>query len=133
MDALKAARILENRPIPAELPSAQRPEGLRFAQLDRVKLRLRRHNKFALVVLIVLVIVGGLLAIAQDQETLRIESPHAAEDPLFPGYVSALLGGLASGGNSYTVLTNGDQIYPPMLDAVKRARRRISFETYIYS
>jgi len=98
-----------------------------------VKLRLRRHNKFALAVLLVLVIVGVLLAIAQDQETLRIASPHAAEDPLFPGYVSALLGGLATGGNSYTVLTNGDQIFPPMLDAVKRARRRISFETYIYS
>jgi cardiolipin synthase len=98
-----------------------------------VKLRLRRHNKFALAVLLVLVIVGVLLAIAQDQETLRIASPHAAEDPQFPGYVSALLGGLATGGNSYTVLTNGDQIFPPMLDAVKRARRRISFETYIYS
>jgi len=98
-----------------------------------VRLKLRRHNKFALVVLIVLIIVGGLLALAQDQETLRIRSAHAAEDPLFPGYVAALLGGIATGGNRYTVLTNGDQIFPSMLEAVKGARRRISFETYIYN
>jgi cardiolipin synthase len=98
-----------------------------------VKLRLRRHNKFALTVLIILVIIGGLLALAQDQETLRIESAYAVEDPQFPAYAAALLGGHASGGNRYTVLTNGDQIFPPMLDAVKGAKRRISFETYIYN
>jgi cardiolipin synthase len=82
---------------------------------------------------VILFIVGGLLALAQDQETLKIESPHAAEDPQFPLYVAALLGGNATGGNRYTVLTNGDQIFPPMLDAVKGAQRRISFETYIYN
>jgi cardiolipin synthase len=98
-----------------------------------VKLKLRRHNKFALVVLIILVIVIGLLALAQDQETLRIESAHAAQDPVFPTYVAGLLGGQATGGNRYTVLTNGDQIFPPMLEAVKGAQRRISFETYIYN
>ena len=31
------------------------------------------------------------------------------------------------------MLTNGDQIFPPMLEAVKGAKRRISFETYIYN
>jgi cardiolipin synthase len=98
-----------------------------------VKLKLRKHNKLGIGVVIVLVIVGGLLALAQDQQTLRIESPVAVEDPLFPQYVAALLGGHATGGNSYTVLTNGDQIFPPMLEAVKSAQRRISFETYIYN
>ena len=98
-----------------------------------MKLKLRRHNKFALAVLIVLVIVVGLLALAQDQETLKIDSAHAAQDPVFPAYVAALLGGQATGGNRYTVLTNGDQIFPPMLEAVKGAQRRISFETYIYN
>jgi hypothetical protein len=37
-------------------------------------------------------IVGGIVAapaIAQDQETLKIESLHDAADPLFPAYVSA--------------------------------------------
>ena len=92
-----------------------------------------RHFKLIITVLVVLSIVGVLLALAQDQVTLKIESAHAAEDPVFPAYVAALLGGHASGGNSYTVLTNGDQIFPPMLAAVHAAQRRVSLETYIYN
>ena len=30
------------------------------------------------------------------------------------------------------MLTNGDQIFPAMLEAIRGAKRRISFETYIY-
>jgi cardiolipin synthase len=84
-------------------------------------------------VLIVIALAAGLLALAQDQETLRIQSAYGAEDPLFPGYVSALLGAYATGGNRYQVLTNGQEIFPSMLAAVNGARRRISFETYIYN
>ena len=80
-----------------------------------------------------LALVGGLLALAQDQLTLKIESSYAADDPQFPSYVAALLGVHATGGNRYTVLTNGDHIFPSMLAAVNGAQRRISFETYIYN
>jgi cardiolipin synthase len=92
-----------------------------------------RHFKLILTVVIILSVVGVLLMVAQDQVTLKIESAYAADDPTFPGYVSALLGAHPTGGNTYTVLTNGDQIFPPMLEAVKSAQRRISFETYIYN
>lgn len=92
-----------------------------------------RHVKLIITILVVLGIVGGLLALAQDQITLKIQSAHAADSPAFPGYAAALLGSHPTGGNSYTVLTNGDQIFPSMLDAVNGARRRISFETYIYN
>jgi cardiolipin synthase len=78
-------------------------------------------------------LVAGLLALAQDQLTLKIQSAHAADDHEFPSYVAALLGVHPTGGNSYTVLTNGDQIFPSMLAAVNGAQRRISFETYIYN
>jgi cardiolipin synthase len=84
-------------------------------------------------VVIVVVLVGGLLALAQDQLTLKIQSAHAADSREFPTYVAALLGVHATGGNSYTVLANGDQIFPSMLAAVNGAQRRISFETYIYN
>lgn len=94
---------------------------------------MRRHSKIGIGIVVGLVIVGGLLALAQDQTTLKIESAHGAEDPLFPAYVAALLGGHATGGNTYTVLTNGDQIFPPMLEAVTSAKRRVSFETYIFN
>lgn len=92
-----------------------------------------RHFKLIVTIGVIIAVVAGLLMLAQDQVTLKIESAHAADDPKFPGYVSALLGAHPTGGNTYRVLTNGDQIFPPMLDAVKGAQRRISFETYIYN
>jgi len=98
-----------------------------------VRWKPRRHHKLILSIIIVLGILASLLAIAQDQETLKIQSAHAADDPVFAGYVSALLGAYATGGNQYQVLTNGDQIFPVMLAAVKGAQRRVSFESYIYN
>jgi len=97
-----------------------------------VKFKIRYHHKLVFSILIVLGILGALLAVAQDQETLKIESAHGADDPLFPAYVAALLNVPASGGNAYTVLDNGDRMFPSMLAAINKARRRISFETYIY-
>lgn len=87
----------------------------------------------ALVILVVLAaIVASLLLLAQDQHTLRIRSAYGAEDPRHAAYVAALVGADLTSGNAYNVLTNGDQFYPAMLDAIRGARRRISFETYIY-
>jgi cardiolipin synthase len=97
-----------------------------------VKFRIRYHHKLVFSILIVLGILAVLLAIAQDQQTLKIESAHSADDPRFPAYVAALLSTQATGGNAYTVLSNGDQIFPSMLAAINGAKRRISFETYIY-
>ncbi len=105
--------------------------GSELAHLNRV-LKPRHHRKLVLTVVIVLGIIGVLLAVAQDQETLKIESPHSAEDARFPAYVSALLGVEATGGNKYDVLANGDQMFPSMLAAVNGATRRICLETYIY-
>jgi cardiolipin synthase A/B len=73
----------------------------------------------------------GLL-FAQDQETLRPRSELAAENPRFPSYLAGLVGANLTRGNEYEVLTNGDQIFPAMLKAIDEARKRISFETYIY-
>ena len=91
-----------------------------------------RHRKLILSVVIALAIVAGLLALAQDQETLKIDSAHGADDPNFAGYVAALLGVQATGGNQYQVLDNGDEIFPAMLAAIDGAKRRIAFETYIF-
>ena len=85
-----------------------------------------------LVPLIVATILGLGLMLAQDQETLRIVSAVSAEDQRYPEYVAALVGADLTRGNAYDVLTNGDEIFPAMLAAIDGARRRISFETYIY-
>jgi cardiolipin synthase len=93
---------------------------------------LKKHHKLVFSILIVCGIIAALLAIAQDQETLKVESAYGAEDRRFPAYLAALLGADATSGNQYQVLTNGDQIFPPMLGAIAEAKRRVSFETYIY-
>jgi cardiolipin synthase len=46
--------------------------------------------------------------------------------------MGVLLGPVILPGNRLEVYVNGDEIFPPMLAAIRSARRTISFETYIY-
>jgi cardiolipin synthase len=85
------------------------------------------------VVLACLALVGALLLMAQDQETLRVRSPVAATAPEFVDYLSSLVGAPVTTGDSYEALQNGDAFYPPMLAAVENAKRRIVFESFIFS
>ena len=87
----------------------------------------------AFVILLVAVAVTAvLLLLAQDQVTLKTRSAVGASEPRHASYLAGLLGVQVTRGNRFTVLTNGDQIFPPMLKAIAEARRRVSFETYIY-
>jgi cardiolipin synthase len=89
----------------------------------------RRHWPYR--VAIGIAVIGVLLLIAQDQDTIRVESPVEAADPRFPDYLAALTGTAAIDGNAYQVLRNGDETYPAMLETIGRARSRISLETYV--
>src|SRR5262245_60375502 len=93
----------------------------------------RRHHKALFITAIVLAVIGFVLALAQDQETVKIRSAVAAEDDRSPAYLAPLVGAGLTRGNSYDVLTNGDQTFPAMLDAINGAEHRISFETYVYN
>jgi cardiolipin synthase A/B len=77
-------------------------------------------------------VIAALLVLAQDQVTLKTRSAVGAAEPRHPNYIGGLLGTQMTRGNRFTVLTNGDQIFPAMLKAINEARRRVSFETYIY-
>ena len=77
-------------------------------------------------------ITAGLLLLAQDQETLRVESPVAAADARFADYIASLVGAPVEPGDRYAVLRNGKEVFPPMLDAITAAKHRISFESFIY-
>jgi cardiolipin synthase len=85
-----------------------------------------------MILLIAAAVIALGLLLAQDQITLKVRSAYAADDPRHQSYVAALVGADATSGNTYDVLTNGDQIFPAMLEAIAGARKRISFETYIY-
>lgn len=77
-------------------------------------------------------VVAAFLMLAQDQVTLKVRSAVGAEEPRHAAYIAGLAGGDLTDGNEYDVLDNGDEIFPAMLEAIRGARRRISFETYIY-
>ena len=83
-------------------------------------------------IIIAIAVAATVLMLAQDQETLTIQSPVAAADPRFADYVASLTGAAVEPGDQYEVLRNGDESFPRMLDAIRQAQRRISFETYIY-
>lgn len=89
-------------------------------------------RRAGLVFLVAGAIVAGLLALAQDQQTLTVRSAVSAEDLRHPAYLAALVGADLSRGNRYIVHTNGDEFFPAMLNAIRGATRRISFESYIY-
>ena len=76
--------------------------------------------------------VALLLWIAQDQETLRVKSPVDALDPRFADYVASLVAAPIEIGDAYTVLRNGDEAFPAMLDAIDKAKSRIVFESYVF-
>jgi len=62
----------------------------------------------------------------------RIERLYPLEDPQFIRELGVLLGPPFVEGNRVETLLNGDQIFPPMLEAIRSARVSITFETYIY-
>ena len=62
----------------------------------------------------------------------QIERRYSTDDPQFRRAMGVLLGPQILDGNKTEVLVNGDEIFAAMLDAIRRARRTVTFETYIY-
>jgi len=57
---------------------------------------------------------------------------YAVADPQFRREMGVMLGPSITHGNRVTALQNGDEIFPAMLEAIRGAKRSITFETYIY-
>jgi cardiolipin synthase len=89
-------------------------------------------RRAAIILLSAAAVIALALMFAQDQETLRIRAAVGADDATSAAYLGALTGADLTRGMDYQVLTNGDQIFPAMIAAIDSAKRRISFETYIY-
>jgi cardiolipin synthase len=90
-----------------------------------------KRRKWPFWVAVAVIIVAVLLLIAQDQDTLRVDSPVEASDPRFADYVASLVGAAVEPGDAYTVLRNGEA-FPPMLEAIEQAKTRINFESYVF-
>ncbi len=91
-----------------------------------------------LVALITFVLTAAAILLAlnftagEKQVQHQLPRLYGTSDPQFLRAMGSLLGPGIAGGNQVTELLNGDQIFPPMLQAIRGAKRSITFETYIY-
>jgi cardiolipin synthase len=87
-----------------------------------------------LAVVATLVVVLLLLNLSYGGKEIQREVAHlyGADDPQFARSMGTLLGPSLLAGNRVRALCNGDEIFPAMLEAIRGARRTITFETYIY-
>lgn len=83
-----------------------------------------------------LVLIAGMLVSnfmgGETKIEHRIERIYAIDDPRLTNELGVLLGPPFLTGNKISALLNGDQIFPPMLAAIRGAKVSITFETYIY-
>ena len=91
-----------------------------------------------LTVLLTALATGALVLLALNftagEKKVQQQLPrlYSAAHPQFERALGSLLGPGIVGGNAVTELLNGDQIFPPMLAAIKAAQKSVTFETYIY-
>jgi cardiolipin synthase A/B len=83
-----------------------------------------------------LALLGGVLVsnfIGGEKKIERhVKRLYTLDDPRFMYELGVLLGPPFLAGTRVQALLNGDQIFPPMLAAIRGAQRSITFETYIY-
>jgi cardiolipin synthase A/B len=95
-----------------------------------------RHPYLLTAAVVAITIAGVLLVVnfmgGEKKIQHRIERLYSLEDPRFMHELGVLLGPPFIGGNRHQVLLNGDEIFPPMLAAIRSAQKSITFETYIY-
>ncbi len=91
-----------------------------------------------LTVLLTALATGALVLLALNftagEKKVQQQLPrlYSTAHPQFERALGSLLGPGIVGGNAVTELLNGDQIFPPMLAAIKAAQKSVTFETYIY-
>ena len=85
-----------------------------------------------LITLAVVLAASWLFKKPEKQMEHLVPHIHAIADPGFEREMAVLMGPAVLPGNKITPLENGDEIFPQMLDAIRGAKRSITFETYIY-
>lgn len=88
---------------------------------------------FARVTIVWLVLlVGSGCARNTSGAELAVEPQFAISSPEFGRSVGPLLGAPITDGNKIEILVNGAEIFPAMLEAIRKAEKTINFETFIY-
>jgi cardiolipin synthase len=98
-------------------------------------MRMRPIVKYGSVVAAVAlaVLLVANLALGDKSIDQKLEHEYPVSSPQFERVVSVAFGPALLRGNRTRALVNGDQIFPAMLEAIRGARRTITFEMYIFA
>ncbi len=96
----------------------------------------RRGTLKAVVWTFVLTLAATLLVLnftsGEKKLDEQVKREYALHDAQYQRALGVMLGPPITGGNRFEAFQNGDRIFPPMLAAIRGARKSITFETYIY-
>jgi cardiolipin synthase len=114
-------------PLPTQSPAKPRRAPKAPAPTSRLRLWLAGAGALAFVL--------GIYFWATSARIMAqpVEIHYGPEDPLFANTLGPLLGAEFTRGNRVELLANGDEFFPPMLDAIAQAKHSITLETYIWS
>lgn len=98
-------------------------------------------NGHGLATLALTAAISGTLAViisknfleTEKKITHHIETDYAVCDEAFARTMSHLLGPPLLSGNKVTVLQNGAQIFPRMLEVIRQAERSVTFENFVWT
>jgi len=79
-----------------------------------------------------MVLLVANLALGDKRIDRRVPVLYAVEDAQFRRVMGVILGPQMIAGNRVEPLVNGDRIFPAMLEAIRGAKRTVTFETYVY-
>ncbi|HEX8281417.1 MAG TPA: phospholipase D-like domain-containing protein, partial [Chthoniobacterales bacterium] len=98
----------------------------------------RQHGKFTLgewisaaLAFLAVVLVFCLFFIRRQTLEYHLEHSFAISAPEFFGSALALANPVPIAGNRIDLLENGDQYFPPMLEAIRSAQHTVNFAAYI--
>jgi cardiolipin synthase A/B len=97
----------------------------------RVRPIVKYAGVVAAVALAVLLIAN--LALGDKRIDQKVEHEYPVSSPQFERVVSVAFGPALLRGNRARALVNGDRIFPQMLEAIRGARKTITFEMYIFT
>jgi len=108
-----------------------------FAQWPSLAVVKPKRKVWTAVVLAVVatgVVVLVFLNLVGNGKTIEKVIPplYAVSDASFERTMSNVLGPAILDGNQLTPLQNGDEIFPPMLKAIRSAKQTVNLESYIY-
>lgn len=78
------------------------------------------------------VAIYSIFFVRRDVLDFRPEHSFSVGDPAFFGSVHALGDPVPIGGNKITLLHNGDEIFPALLEAIAGAKRSVNFEAFLF-